>query len=422
MSKDVFSVVYDLPPLESSQTDMTEIEAAARRIASSEIEAQMLLMSLNEALRQLAEEGKKKAPGLLVTPENRSASLLQSIIAEAAAEGNAGSATIDVTKHGTKEVKFDEGDLLGWATVLFEKLTAGRKEPWREPTKVEMLEARHVALVADWGTGTYGAPIISDTLRQKGYELRIHLGDVYYSGTETEVQERFLDVWPADEGGQVSRALNSNHEMYSGGDGYFRRTLRKFEQEASYFAMANEHWLLVGLDTGYDDHALAGRQAEWLRALVNDAGGKKVILLSHHQPFSALERQGPKLVEAIGDLLGGRKIFMWIWGHEHRCVVYEQHPNWDLWGRCIGHGGMPYEREKKLPFAEYPWARNNSTWQWLTAPAGVPNGYLLDGPNPYIEDDDCGPNGYMTLEFDNERLTERLHHPDGQVAYERVFQ
>ena len=59
----------------------------------------------------------------------------------------------------------------------------------------------------------------------------MHLGDVYYSGTEKEVEERFLKVWPT-EAATINRALNGNHEMYSGGFGYFKLILPAFGQAA----------------------------------------------------------------------------------------------------------------------------------------------------------------------------------------------
>src|SRR5260221_10518533 len=54
----------------------------------------------------------------------------------------------------------------------------------------------------------------------------IHLGDIYYSGLETEDQRRFLDPWPVTPeqagAGVTSWSLNGNHDMYSGGFGFFR--------------------------------------------------------------------------------------------------------------------------------------------------------------------------------------------------------
>ncbi len=93
----------------------------------------------------------------------------------------------------------------------------------------------------------------------------MHLGDIYYSGTEQEVDERFLKVWP-DDAATMNRALNGNHEMYSGGFGYFKLVLPKFGQDGSYFAVQNDDWLLVGLDTAYIDHDMDNAQVGWLNA------------------------------------------------------------------------------------------------------------------------------------------------------------
>ncbi len=109
---------------------------------------------------------------------------------------------------------------------------------------------------------------------------------------------------------------------------------------ASYFALQNDHWVLVGLDSAYVDHDLAGDQVAWLEKIVENAGDRKVVLFSHHQPYSLFDSQGPKLVEKLGGLLGRRKLFAWYWGHEHRCVLFDPHPAWGLHGRCIGHGGL----------------------------------------------------------------------------------
>jgi hypothetical protein len=49
------------------------------------------------------------------------------------------------------------------------------------------------------------------------------LATVYYSGTTSEIDDRFIAFWPNVTGAE-NRACNSNHEMYSGGHGYFDRT------------------------------------------------------------------------------------------------------------------------------------------------------------------------------------------------------
>ena len=154
--------------------------------------------------------------------------------------------------------------------------------------------------------------------------MLLHLGDVYYSGTSKEVKQRFLDVWPS-RNGAINRALNSNHEMYSGGEAYFDDTLPKFGQEGSYFAFQNEHWTLVGLDVAYRDHDIDDQQVEWLKEILAKAGDRKVVLFSHHQLYSHFESQGTKLWShpGFGAILRSKRIFAWYWGHEHRCSIFE---------------------------------------------------------------------------------------------------
>src|SRR5262249_39644954 len=179
-----------------------------------------------------------------------------------------------------------------------------------------------IAILGDWGTGLYGAPVMAETVEKDtdGFALLLHLGDVYYSGTRKEVKQRFLDRWPTRTG-STSRALNSNHEMYSGGESYFEDTLTRFGQEASYFAFQNQHWTLIGLDTAYKDHAIDDEQVAWLRGILAKAGDRKVVLFSHHQLYSHFESQGSMLMghPGFGEILRSKRILACDGGHEHRC-------------------------------------------------------------------------------------------------------
>jgi hypothetical protein len=49
---------------------------------------------------------------------------------------------------------------------------------------------------------------------------------------------------------------------------------------------------------------------------VQKAGPRKLILFSHHQPFSRLDKQGPSLQTALADLFQKKGITAWYWGHE----------------------------------------------------------------------------------------------------------
>jgi hypothetical protein len=118
--------------------------------------------------------------------------------------------------------------------------------------------------------------------------------------------------------------------------------------------LENEDWLVLGLDSAYtleglkgDVGALAAPQAEWVARKVEDAPYKKVILLSHHQPFSGWEHPSPKMVEALAPLFGRtRPVVAWFWGHEHRCAVYEPTNN-IKYPALIGHGGVPVYSSQK---------------------------------------------------------------------------
>ena len=283
-------------------------------------------------------------------------------------------------------------------------------------------------MASDWATGLYGAPRIAQTmLVMEPFDLLMHLGDVYYSGTPEEVRGRFLNLWP-ESAGRTNRALNGNHDMYSGGYGYFEEILPQFEQEASYFALQNEHWLLVGLDTAWEDHDVDDIQVAWLTHLVEQAGPphRKLVLFSHHQPFSLLSDQGPKLQRALRHLLDRRLVTAWYWGHEHHAVLYDRHESWGLYGRCLGNGGVPEPRVdmvRHAPVDETHPGRVDAeaTWHRLPATAQAPACLVLDGENHDMVKEahqrKFVPHGFMTLRFQGSDLVERVHLSDGTELF-----
>lgn len=386
---------------------------------------------LSHALAELQKEQQGRSEGVMVSVQDDLASLLQSRLLEDPPPGPIEqiaaprSGGVDVF-----EVKFDERDIFGWLGSLFTWVQGLRKEPWlpppATPAPLGANGAARVALLGDWGTGLYGAPACAGSIAADtgGFDLVMHLGDVYYSGTETEARQRFLQFWPAVRaahtpgGTAVSRTLNGNHEMYTGGAGYFKVMLQAFDQPSSCCAFETSHWLLVGLDSAYEDHDLTHDQVAWLDGLLARAeqNGQRVILFSHHQPFSLLDRQGPKLVGKVSRALSERRIFAWFWGHEHRCVLYDPHPLWGVRGRCIGHGGYPYFRDAVSNLPQGPGA----TWRRLSPANLVPGAIILDARNDYItgEEDKYGANGYVTLAFDGAKAHELVHAPDGAVLYD----
>ncbi|MGI8783005.1 MAG: metallophosphoesterase family protein [Acidobacteriota bacterium] len=372
-----------------------------------------MLAHLSNALHQL--ELAEARSSVMVTAQDQTASLLQTFLASRARRAG----KLEPVDSGALEAKFDNHDVLGWMGSFFSfwkkirphKLLAAAAQPDTVSNQLR------VALFGDWGTGLYGAPVTARSIAQdgKGYQLLLHLGDVYYSGDDGEIRDRLLKTWPRVSGA-LNRTLNANHEMYTGGKAYFTRALPEFKQKASYFALQNDFWTLIGLDSAHKDHDLAGDQVAWLEAILRKSGNRRTILFSHHQPYSLLDDQGPQLTMKLAALLDGNKIFAWYWGHEHRCVLYDRHPMWGLLGRCIGHGGFPYFRDKQLGAVP-----SSPKWKTLEGKNMVPGAIVLDGPNPYVEGHEkkYGPQGYVTLEFQDEHLNEIVNDADGTVLHER---
>lgn len=246
----------------------------------------------------------------------------------------------------------------GWIEVVTEKaklVFKGKHDfiPHQSLTdfRFQMNNETTVAIVGDWGGGNAAAQAVAKQIAVIKPDHVVHLGDVYYAGTPKEVKERFLKYWPTPKSPGHSFALNSNHEMYSGGYGYFDTTLKKFEQPASYFSLANDNWRFLGLDTGYDEHDLRDPQATWVQAQLKD-GGQKTILLTHHQLFSAYEKtDASKLRNKVQPFLS--KIYGWFWGHEHLAVVYEKQEG--INAVCIGNGCFPYGFPKKPAAVPVKW-------------------------------------------------------------------
>jgi len=406
-------------------------EAANSDEESSPAERAAVMAAIGNVLTELRRAEQKAGARVLSTPHHGPASRLQSLIAS----GEAARLALEPLPTGGFEAKFDTSDWFGWATVAWQKLRHAVPHKMHRPRSslAEPLPAAgRIALIGDWGTGLYGAPEIARAIRNDPdpFLLLLHLGDVYYSGTSKEVTQRFLDPWPF-RNDAVNRALNSNHEMYSGGDAYFDQTLPRFGQEASYFAYQNAHWMLVGLDVAYRDHAIDDEQVKWLKGIIALAGERKIVLFSHHQLYSHFESQGSKLWThpGFGELLRSKRIFAWYWGHEHRCTLFQQpDEQFGLWGRCIGHSGMPQSRAetRNLPHAT---GKLYERADWRLSPAQtrggnkLPAAVVLEGPNKYITDEEhkFTPHGYAVLTVDGPMLKEEMLDAAGQVIYEKVL-
>jgi hypothetical protein len=225
-------------------------------------------------------------------------------------------------------------------------------------------DAVKIALIGDWGTGPWSdgaipcpAVEVMAQVKELAPDFTVHLGDVYYAGTagflgSDEEVANFVNLWVP--GAQGSFMLNSNHEMYSGAQGYFGKGLQAapfvLQNGTSYFAIQNDNWVLIGLDTAYYDRsplfmngALTDQdQINFVKSL--DTTNKKVVMLTHHNPTN-IEGTAPLTLwnDCIGAL--GKPPDFWYWGHVHNAIVYspQSFPAQNgVQARCVGHGAIPF--------------------------------------------------------------------------------
>ncbi|HEY0035778.1 MAG TPA: metallophosphoesterase, partial [Longimicrobium sp.] len=282
-----------------------------------------------------------------------------------------------------------------------------------------------VGILGDWGTGEQEAVAVLDQLMQQSPDLIIHVGDVYYAGTTDEQNSNFLDLINqarARCGRNIPvYTLPGNHDYYSGGAPFYAMIEQLNQgvpnaatQAHSFWALANERWQLQGMDTGYYDSDLfeVGRdnthlrddEAGWHLQQLGSAGGRTVILFSHHQLVSAFEQiggawQNPQLEASLASWQqSGAGIAAWLWGHEHVLEVYQPYqapdsPFAPLVGRCVGNSAFPVFTES----AEYTSKPGGyPTLSATSSPGGIafPNGYVQSQP-----DDLVWASGYAVLEL-----------------------
>jgi Calcineurin-like phosphoesterase len=266
---------------------------------------------------------------------------------------------------------FEPADL-GWVAFIVAWGLRGPKRPFNPnpAPPVTLPDRARVLVVGDWGTGIERAQAVACHMRRfvdegikAGLEQHVvHLGDVYYAGWDWEYDKRFIPYWPVRLGEEKKRiyswSLNGNHDMYSGGEGYFDRLLAdpRFGRQAksSWFRLENDHWRLFGLDTAWDEVGLMdsrdhfGLQDPQADTIMGEIAkdDRKVMLLSHHQLFSCYpDRVGSYLGMKLKTLLESDRVDAWLWGHEHKAIAYEPFDRVNH-GSCLGHGGVPVYRVK----------------------------------------------------------------------------
>jgi hypothetical protein len=307
-------------------------------------------------------------------------------------------------------------------TVWLENLLHKHPFPPGMPKPVPIAEHVTIALLGDFGTGNFGANDSPSTKISKFVptlkpDITIHLGDVYYAGTGGEETNNFLNFWP--QGSFASFALNSNHEMYSGGGPYFNEAVggkifNKYQSPFSFFALENSNWIIVGLDSAYNAGVLTlymdgslGNDAQipFLKGLAQKAEteNKKVIVLTHHNglPEDGVQPKTPlKLfTEVMGAFEGLTPPAYWYWGHVHAAAAYKPLADQNgLLCRCAGHAAIPWGVATTLQ------ASQNVDW-FEKCSANDP------------EDNVRVFNGFATLQLDGETLQETFYDELGRVAW-----
>jgi hypothetical protein len=261
-----------------------------------------------------------------------------------------------------------------------------------------------VAIVGDWATGTDAAKQVMVQIARKKPDVVIHLGDVYYSCTDFETQNYFMQIWKQyfDPAKIPSFTLAGNHDMYSGGASYYA-LLKQLNQPASYCCLRNDHWQFVMIDTGLNDRNpngtdptyLQDTEVAWVKQRVATAGTRKSVLLSHHQLFTRYSdivsppaagqpalAINPKLQAQLGDILPNFAV--WLCGHEHDLVIYEKQLGILL--RCVGNGAVPV-LSSQPPTVQHPEILADDSIRPVANGSFLAHGYAimkLNGPSATI--------------------------------------
>ena len=105
-------------------------------------------------------------------------------------------------------------------------------------------------------------------------------------------------------------------------------------------------------------------------------------------------------------------------------MIFDRHPQWGLFGRCLGHGGIPEARKPEVREARTEKTVGPIMWKRMDATADSPGALILDGPNPDIpgEEDKFVPHGYMTIELQGPKLVERAFLANGTEIFSQTIE
>lgn len=251
-----------------------------------------------------------------------------------------------------------------------------------------------VAVFSDFGTGYYHSRYIAKQLKEDKHPYAVHLGDVYYSGTQKEFDDNFIKELDPILNDTCLFTLNSNHEMFSGSVPYFKYLVKRLnnpkqKQRGSYFCIRNTKFNMVGIDTDYHDASRYrnGKLKVWLENRLTEGrnAGQINILFSANEPYEHNDSDLTDLINIdLRKLLIDRKLVdLWFWGNVHYCALYDRSSKLPFIGSCVGHGGYPYytqssDEDYKCPVRVRFLETKSRFWKWPQMRQDVGNnGYCV---------------------------------------------
>jgi hypothetical protein len=289
--------------------------------------------------------------------------------------------------------------------------TEGLTPPFNVGTVMKIPDNATLAILGDWGGWNPAAQSIAAAAKASDYI--IHLGDVYYAGTNGDSvwldpyeSTHFIDVWPGVD--DRSFALNSNYDMYAHATGYLKALTSPpfLAQGGNCFALYNNHFRIMKGGLGESQ----GAQMVFLNEQIGQLkDGQTLILLTHHNgltlsgaiPTEAddsymLWQQVTQVVKQLP--AGSGKSVYWYWGHEHAGAVYapRQINGNTIYPRCCGHGCIPWGLATDL---------NSPNVLWYETQV------LQPGPNFFVT------NGYAALTLKGALLAEAFMNQEGTPSW-----
>ncbi|CAN5910598.1 hypothetical protein BH11BAC7_BH11BAC7_00430 [soil metagenome] len=194
-------------------------------------------------------------------------------------------------------------------------------------------------------------------------------------------------------------------------------SLSPLQKGVSYCALQNDNWLILCHDSSYYatrdmymdgsimDPQSGGSQVTWLLNVIKQAGSRKIIVVTHHQP---VDLGGLHITNLFGQIntiltLYNLKIAFWYYGHEHNAAVYGQYSAMYYPARCIGHAAIPYGVAADLTDAL------GTTVVWAESQSANDSDY----PERIL-------NGYLTMNLNSAAMTESLYSENGDLRWSQT--